>query len=111
MTEDERRNRNPAPEFAPTTLEAVEREHPQVTAAELELHRVYVVQSAKNIATLNYMGKKPALHPVTLDTVLVHHFHGPRVHLDVYLAAQPDGTFTDATGTRLIVRRWTGPDA
>ena len=82
-----------------------------MTAAELELHRVYVVQSAKHITTLNYMGPTLALDPVTLDTVKVHHFHGPRAALDVYLAARPDGSFTDAVGTRITIRKWTGEDA
>jgi hypothetical protein len=106
MTEDERRNRNPAPETVATTLEA----HLIVRASELELHRVYIVQSARHIVTLNYMGSQWSLHPVTLDTVKTHHFHGPRVGLDVYLLANPDGSFADAEGTRLTVRRWTGAD-
>ena len=108
MTDDERRNRNPAIEVVRTT--EIEK-HPVVTAAELEKHRVYAIQSARYVTTMNYMGATLAMHPVTLDTVKVHHFHGPRARLDVFLAAQPDGSFTDATGTRLTVRRWTGEDA
>jgi hypothetical protein len=111
MTEDERRNRNPAVEIARATLEAIERDHPKVTAAELRLHRVYVIHSPKHICTLNYMGVRPVMHPVSLDVVEAHHFHGPRANLDVYLVAKPDGSFEDAAGTRLTVRLWTGEDA
>jgi hypothetical protein len=110
MTEDERRNRNPAPEFTEIKTPADLEVHPIVRASELELHRVYVVQSARHIVTLNYMGAAWTLHPVTLDTVKTHHFHGPPVGLDVYLVAKSDGSFSDAEGTRLTVRRWMGKD-
>ena len=110
MTDEERRNRNPAVEIVRTTPAEFEK-HPVVTAAGLELHRVYVVQSAKLVTTLNYMGKVPLLDPVSLDVIVTHHFHGPRANLDVYLAAMPDGSFTDAVGTRITVRRWMGEDA
>lgn len=84
---------------------------PLVAAAQLELHRVYVVASDRHITTLNYMGRTHKLHPVTFDSVTVHHFHGPRVGLDVYLAAVGDGRYTDASGTKITVRLWTGADA
>jgi hypothetical protein len=109
MTDEERRNRNPAIEVVRTTFAEIET-HPIVTAADLEPHKVYVVQSARNIATLNYMGKGRSLHPVTFDLIATHHFHGPRAGLNVFLAAQPDGSFTDAEGTRITIRRWTGED-
>lgn len=109
MTEEERRNRNPAVEIVRTPLAELEK-HPIVTAQELELHKVYVVQGARNIATLNYMGKRRLLHPITFDVVVTYHFHGPRANLNVYLAAVSDGSFTDAEGTRITVRRWTGAD-
>ena len=110
MTEEERKNRNPAPERVRLTLAEIEA-MPLVAAAQLERHRVYVVASARYVTTLNYMGVTHAIHPLTLDTVTVHHFHGPRVGLDVFLAAVGDGQYTDAEGTRITVRRWTGEDA
>ena len=96
------------PEIVRTTKEEIEA-MPAVSAAQLELHGVYVIQSPRHLATMNYMGKKNALHPVTLDAVVVHHFQGPRIRLDVFLMAV-DGHFTDADGTKLTVRRWTGED-
>lgn len=110
MIEDERRNRNPAVEIERTTLDAIEAEHPRVMASELELHRVYVIQSAKHICTFNYMGTRHVLDPVTLDVIFAHHFHGPRANLDIDILAKSDGSFTDGTGTRLTVRRWMGAD-
>ena len=109
MTDEERKNRNPAVEVVRTTLAQIEA-MPIVTAAELEMHKVYVLQSARHIATLNYAGATLALNPVTLDTVCVHHFHGPRIPIDVFIHAQPDGSFADAVGTRITVRRWMGAD-
>jgi hypothetical protein len=84
--------------------------YPQVTAAELERHRVYVISGARVHATWNYEGTRHTLHPKTLDAIVVHHFHGPRLNLDVFLQACADGTFTDAVGTRIVVRRYTGAD-
>lgn len=110
MTDEERRNRNPKVEVVRTSLTEIEAEHPRVTSAELEIHRVYLLQSARNISTLNYMGRRHLLHPVTLDAVTTHHFHGPRAALDVFLVANPDGSFSDAVGTRITVRRYTGTD-
>lgn len=107
MTDEERKNRNPKPEVeAVPDIEI----YPRVTADDLELHRVYVVQGQRFVTTLNYMGRRVLLHPVTLDAVLTHHFHGPRANLNVFLAAKDDGTFTDAVGTRIVVRRYTGAD-
>ena len=110
MTDEERKNRNPAVEAVRTTLEELEATHPVVTASELELHKVYIIQSIRHIVTLNYMGSGLAMHPITLDTMKIHHFHGPRAGLDVFIAACPDGSFTDASGTRLTVRKWMGDD-
>jgi len=110
MTEDERKNRNPAVEVVRTTLAEIEA-MPAVTAAQLELNRVYVIQGARNIATLNYGGATLGIHPVTLDAMKLHHFFGPRMGLHVFLAAREDGSFTDVDGTRIVVRLWTGEDA
>ncbi len=107
MTEEERRNRNPAVE----ALRFVAEEHPAVTGSELELHRVYVLQSARFAATLNYVGHDCAFNLGSREFVDLHHFHGPRVNIDVFLRAMPDGSFQDAKGHRVTVRRWTGPDA
>jgi hypothetical protein len=110
LTEDERRNRNPKPEVSRVTREEIEA-MPAVPADRLERHRVYVLQSPRNIAKFNYLGKTHAIHPVTLDTVTVHHFHAPRVGLDVFLAAVGDRQYTDADGTKIVARLWTGEDA
>jgi hypothetical protein len=113
VTEDERRNRNPAVEKVRDLVE----NHPVVTAAELELHHVFlleskgwVLESKRWVVTLNYMGTRHLIHPVTFDTVAAHHFHGPRANLDVFLTAKPNGKFEDAVGTEITVRRWTGAD-
>jgi hypothetical protein len=109
MTDEERRNRNPAVEVVPITLAEIEA-MPIVRAAELELRKVYVIQTARHVATLNYMGTTLKMNPVTLDTVKVHHFHAPRIPLNVFIHATPDGSFADAVGTRITIRRWMGED-
>jgi hypothetical protein len=112
MTDEERRNRNPKPETERTTLAEVEANHPQVMSpSELELHQVYVIQSAKYISTWNYVGVRHLMHAVTLDAVVVHCFHAPRVNADACFEAKPDGTYRDAVGTRIVIRKWTGKDA
>jgi len=110
LTDDERRNRNPAVERMTITRAEIEA-MPPVAAADLEEFRVYVLQSARNITTMNYKGRTAAIHPYTFDTVLVHHFHGPRANVDVFLAAVGGGQYTDAHGTKITVRLWTGADA
>lgn len=110
MTEDERRNRNPKMEVVRTTRAEIEA-MPAVGVADLEMHRVYVVQSEKHITTLNYLGATHLFDVQVMDVVRVHHFHGPRVGMDIYLAARPDGSWRDAVGTRITVRKWTGEDA
>lgn len=106
MTDDERKNRNPAPEITTVELE----DCPELHVADLELHRVYILQGERVVCTLNYMGKTLSLHPFTLDTIMTHHFHGPRVNVNVFLQAQPDGTLKDAEGHKVTIRRYAGPD-
>ena len=105
MTDDERKNRNPAPEVGTYDLA----ECPELLASDLELHRVYILQGQRYAASLNYMGKVHALDPVSLDTIVCHHFHGPRVGINVYLRASPDGTLHAGT-EKITLRRYSGPD-
>jgi hypothetical protein len=110
MTEEERLNRNPAPEVVKMTwaeLEAM----PEVLAPALELHRVYIMQGERTISTFNYMGKVMAMNPLTFDVQPGYRFHGPRVNVDACLTAWPDGTLHDMAGNKITVRLFTGADA
>ena len=97
MTEDERKNRNPKPE--PATFQ--EDECRELKVADLQLHRVYIVQGeSRNAFSLNYMGITPCLTP-TLDAVLpAHHFHGPRGPVDYFFVADEKGELRDWEDTR-----------
>ena len=107
MTEDERKNRNPAPEVARYNPD----DHPPVTASELELHRVYVLEGPRRVATMNYMGLGPSLDTRTWQPCMTHQFRAPRIGLDVFLMENEDGSLRDGDGNRITLRRWTGPDA
>ena len=66
------------------------------------------MQAEGIIATLNYMGSRIMLHPQTLDAVRLHHFHGPRADVNVFLAQVGDG-FGDLDGdTPVIIREYRG---
>lgn len=107
MTDEERKYRNPAPEVAKFSYE----ECPEIRVGDLELHRVYIVQGTKLAASFNYAGKTPSINPITLDAVVVHRFHGPRINYDVMLLGMPDGTFQTGDGEKVIVRKYSGADA
>lgn len=106
MTDDERRNRNPAPEACSLPIQ----DCPELRTADLELHKVYILQGPARAASLNYMGKRLSRDPRTLDTVMTYHFHGPRVGLHVFLKAGPEGSLQDADGNKITLRKYTGPD-
>jgi hypothetical protein len=111
VTDDERRNRNPAVEYFPTTRAEIEA-LPELHVADLELHRVYILQSARHIVTMNYMGKVQALHAETGDVVVCHQFHGPRVGITVNLVARNGCLYTGRMGDeKITLRKFTGPDA
>ena len=107
VTDEERRNRNPKPEALVSKLS----DHPQIRPSELELNHVYVVQGPRFASSLNYVGVLHTVDPRTLDALVVHHFHGPRVNLNVFLAVTPDGAaLRDQMGNTIILRKYTGPD-
>ena len=107
VTDEERRNRNPKPEVYETTLS----DHPQILPSQLELHQVYILQGPKSVATFNYMGVVHPVEPRILGALVVHHFHGPRVNLNIFLAVTPDGSaLRDQMGHTIILRKYTGPD-
>lgn len=107
MTEDERRNRNPAPEWGRVNLT----DHPEVRAHELELNRVYLLHRGDMGMTMNYAGKMQLMNKRTLETVMAHCFYGPRNLSSIALMAEADGTLHDDSGKKVTVRRYTGPDA
>lgn len=95
------------------TQAEIESAHPLVAARELRLNHVYVLHSERHRTvyfTLNYGGSRHLPHPVTLDTVRAHLFHGERVSAGLILIANPDGSFSDFKGTRITVRRYIGTD-
>lgn len=107
MTDDERRD--------PVTVSRVTGEElkrmPEVRAGDLEFGLVYVIEGERHIATMNYAGKSPMLHPVTLDTVMGHRFDAPRIPgFHVAFMAASDGRLYSADGTFVIVRKWTGEE-
>lgn len=106
MTDDERKNRNPKPEAFKLNLA----DCPELHVPDLELHRVYILHGPRIACTLNYMGKGLSLNPITLDTVVTHHFRGPRANVDVFLQAGPGGTLQDGEGHKITLRKYTGPD-
>jgi hypothetical protein len=111
MTDEERRNRNPKPEWVQTTRAAIEA-MPEVRAGQLELHRVYVlIGRSNNVPTLNFGGVTIAFDPVTLLPSWGYVFDAPRLpSMKVILRAGPDGTLFDAEGNTITVRLYTGED-
>lgn len=107
MTDEERRNRNPKPEMHVLKLE----ECPPIAVADLEPHRVYILLTPLSASSWNYMGKEHTLDPVSLDVIVVHVFHAPRIRHTVALKQHPLGGLCDATGHRIELRAYNGPDA
>lgn len=101
MTDEERKNRNPAPEMGTFDVD----ECPEVFIKDLEVGRVYILQG-KRAVTLNYMG--------SFDVgVIAYVFAGMRAELVVSLCERPDksGTLEDGRGVKVTIRKYTGPDA
>lgn len=107
MTDDERMNRNPAVEIVAVKLG----DCPELKASDLVPNHVYILHSPRYCASLNYLGKVHALDPRTLDAIVLHHFFAPRIGLNTHLHARPDGALEDQSGTRIVIRKYTGPDA
>jgi len=107
MTDEERKNRNPAPEVDTFRYE----DCPELHIGDLELNHVYILQGSGFVASWNYIGKVRITNPVTLDVATIYRFHGPRVNLTVGLMGMPDGTLQDGSGQKITLRRYSGPDA
>jgi hypothetical protein len=105
MTEDERRDRNPAPEVGSLKLA----ECPELRVDDLVLHRVYILHGSRMAGTFNYMGVQPTLDPVSLDTMMCHAFFGPRIGLKVALLAR-DGYLYAGDGQKITLRKYSGAD-
>ena len=76
LGDEERRNRNPKVETTTMKREDLEK-IPELRTADLELHRVYILQGPRVVATFNYMGKERTISPVTLDAVVAYRQGGP----------------------------------
>lgn len=111
MTDDERRNRNPAPELHSMSAEDFEANCPELHVADLKLTHVYILEGERLIASFNYLGKRPVLDPASLDTVVCHAFGGPRTGALVYLQARADGCLYAGDGKKIKLRKYSGPDA
>ena len=109
MTDEERRNRNPKVETTTMTREDFEK-IPELRTADLELHRAYILEGPRVIATFNYMGKELTVNPLTMDAVIAYCFRGPRANLNLALQAGPDGTLMDGAGQKITIRKYDGPD-
>ncbi len=107
MTDEERRNRNPAPEFLPYNPA----EHPEMRVSDLEQYKVYILEGNSIVASMNYMGQVPAFNLVTLQPVVAYLFDAPRAGIEVTLLATPEGTLVDTEGHKITLRKFTGPDA
>ncbi len=98
MTDEERTNRNPAPELHTLNLA----DAPELFIKDLEINRVYILHQT-HAATLNYVGRRG----------LAYHFYGPRAEVHALLIERPDnsGTLEDGRGVKVTIRKYTGPDA
>jgi hypothetical protein len=104
VTEQERANRNPAPEICEFDLRTARELH----VADLVLFKAYILRGQRNAASLNYMG------PVDAGVFgKGHHFHGPRADVHAFLAERPDGsgTLEDGRGVKVTIYEYAGPDA
>jgi hypothetical protein len=123
MTNEERENRNPAPEntakTAPETMAFGPVKGRELTVSDLVRHRVYIL-AQRNAATLNYMGT--ITDPGTGEVAF--HFLGPRADINVYLRERPGGcgcdaaggnegagTLEDGRGVKVAIYEYLGPDA
>lgn len=106
MTEEERRNRNPAIESSPFDPEA----HPVVKVTELRKYGVYILQSDRHVITVNYLGQRLALDPIELNIVIAHIFAAPRAGVEFAMLANDDGSVRDLEGNRIVLRFFTGED-
>jgi hypothetical protein len=100
MTEEERKNRNPAPEKMEMNRETLRELH----ISDLERYKVYILAGKRNAATMNYFG--------CLASV-IYVFRGPRVHLSVFLRerANEPGALEDGEGNKVTIYAYEGPDA
>ncbi len=105
MTDEERKNRNPAVEY--DTFR--EEDHPEVHADNLGSGHVYILQGPKHAASLNYMGLK--VTRVGSSNIEAHVFYGPRVNVTITLRQRPDGALEDGDGNKITIREYRGPDA
>lgn len=108
MTEKERLNRNPQPEVVRFRLSYF---GPEVVAAALELHHVYVLQFLDTMVSVNYAGPVELRHPVLNVPVRVHRFDAPRTGRYVDLQAYPDGMLYTESGGKIPVYQYSGPDS
>jgi hypothetical protein len=109
MTKEERANRNPAPEILKMTAAELDACR-ELRVQELQLHRVYILESTRHVVTFNYMGQVKSLDLRTMDALISQHFYAPRIKHNVYLAAMPDGTLADGDGNKITIREYSGPD-
>lgn len=106
MTDEERKNRNPAPE----TLRVRLADCPEIPVGELEMNRVYILQTKSFAASLNFVGTQITQNPITLDAERAYKFYGPRIDMRVALRLHPDGCLQDLEGNRITLRKYNGPD-
>src|SRR4051812_13718038 len=107
MTEEERKNRNPKPEFVTIKLA----DAPLLTVADLELHHVYILHSTEYFMSMNYMGTASTVNPQTGEPVIMHVFEGPRAAIQLALVSVDDGkALRDGAGKRILIRKYTGED-
>ncbi len=100
MTDEERENRNPAPEFRKLNLA----DAPELFIKDLELLRVYLLMGQQIAATFNYAGAIEVAPGVT-----AYRFVAPRVGLGIVLRERPDksGTLEDGRGVKVAIRKYT----
>jgi hypothetical protein len=121
VTEEERKNRNPAIERIELKREDLRELH----ICDLEQFKVYILSGRSQAATMNYMGTVPTMNYMgTVPTMNYmgsadgwvgtgYHFHGPRANVNAILRSRPDGsgTLEDGAGVKITIYEYTGPDA
>lgn len=105
MTDEERKNRNPAPEMYRTNFD----EAPELLIKDLEPGRVYILLGEQRpvAVTFNYIGSFQVFGRTA------YRFAAPRIRMMLVLFERPDdpGALEDGRGIKVTILKYTGPDA